>query len=58
MSENKYRHSAARTDILEFPGRSHFHMVQDGWKEIAVAIGDWLTQVDTKAGDGHVGGAG
>lgn len=41
----KYKHSESRTDYLEFPGRSHFHMVQDGWEEITKAIGDWLQEV-------------
>ena len=41
----KYKHSESRTDYLEFPGGSHFHMVQDGWEEIAKAIGDWLGDV-------------
>jgi pimeloyl-ACP methyl ester carboxylesterase len=41
----KYRHSAAKTDLLEFPGRSHFHMAQDGWEEVAAAIEHWLTAV-------------
>lgn len=43
---HKFRHSGARTDLLEFPGRSHFHMVQDGWEEVAGAIAAWLTEVD------------
>jgi pimeloyl-ACP methyl ester carboxylesterase len=42
----KFRHSSARTDLLEFAGRSHLHMVQDGWEEIAAAILSWLTEVD------------
>ena len=45
----KYRHSAARTDLLEFSGRSHLHMVQEGWEEIAAAIGSWLTEVGVGA---------
>jgi pimeloyl-ACP methyl ester carboxylesterase len=56
----KYRHSAARTDLLEFPGRSHLHMVGAGWEEIATAIGSWLTEVgagvDTATALGAAGG--
>jgi pimeloyl-ACP methyl ester carboxylesterase len=47
----KYHKSASRTDYLEFEGRSHLHMAQDGWEEIAEAIDRWLTDAlgDTKA---------
>ncbi len=41
----KYKHSSSRTDFLEFPGRSHFHMAQEGWEEVAGAINDWLKDV-------------
>jgi pimeloyl-ACP methyl ester carboxylesterase len=41
----KYKHSPSRTNYLEFAGRSHFHMVQDGWEEIATAIDAWLREV-------------
>jgi pimeloyl-ACP methyl ester carboxylesterase len=42
----KFKHSGARTDLLEFAGRSQLHMVQDGWQEIAAAIASWLAEVD------------
>jgi pimeloyl-ACP methyl ester carboxylesterase len=41
----KYKKSASRTDFLEFKGRSHFHMAEEGWEEIAGAVNDWLTDV-------------
>ena len=41
----KYRHSESQTDYLEFEGRSHLHMAQDGWDEIAAAIDGWLDGV-------------
>jgi len=41
----KYRHSTARTDILTFEGRSHLHMVEDGWEDVAESIIQWLMSV-------------
>lgn len=42
----KFKHSKARTDMLDvFPGRSHLHMAQIGWEEVAGAIGNWLADV-------------
>jgi pimeloyl-ACP methyl ester carboxylesterase len=41
----KYHGSPARTDLIEFAGRAHFHMVQTGWEEIADAIRGWLADV-------------
>jgi len=41
----KYEHSPARTDYLEFEGRPHLHMVADDWEEVAVAIDSWLDGV-------------
>jgi hypothetical protein len=40
-----YEHTSARTDLLEFPGRSHWIIAQEGWEEIAANIHNWLTQV-------------
>jgi pimeloyl-ACP methyl ester carboxylesterase len=40
-----YEHSSARTDLLEFPGRSHWIIAQEGWEEVATSIQNWLTQV-------------
>lgn len=39
----KYRKSAAVTDYIEFPGRSHFIVGQDGWQEIADYALRWAT---------------
>lgn len=41
----KYHHSPARTDLLEFPERTHWIIAQDGWDEVASSIHAWLTQV-------------
>jgi pimeloyl-ACP methyl ester carboxylesterase len=38
----KYRRSKARTDFKEFPGRVHWIIAQDGWKEVAGYIFEWL----------------
>jgi pimeloyl-ACP methyl ester carboxylesterase len=41
----KYQHSPAQTDYLEFEGRPHLMMAAGGWEEIAAAIEQWLTKV-------------
>lgn len=48
----KYKHAPSRTDYLEFAGRCHLHMAQEGWQEITSAIEAWLGEVlDTKPAD-------
>lgn len=42
---HKYRHSAATTDFVEFPGRSHLLMAGQGWEEVAQYVTDWLDRV-------------
>ena len=37
----KYRHSTARTDFVEFPGRSHLIVAQTGWEEVAEHAVSW-----------------
>lgn len=37
----KYRRSQAITDLVEFPERSHFTAVQDGWEEVADLALKW-----------------
>ena len=37
----KYRHSKARTDFVEFPGRSHLIVAQAGWEEVAEHALSW-----------------
>src|SRR6478672_12730085 len=37
-----YKHSAARTDFKEFPGRAHLITAQEGWEEIADYVANWL----------------
>ncbi len=41
---DKYRHSKAKTDFHEFPGRSHLIMVQEGWQEVVDYIHHWLNE--------------
>jgi alpha-beta hydrolase superfamily lysophospholipase len=41
----KYGHSSARTDYLEFEGRPHLFVVGDGADEVAAAIDSWLDGV-------------
>jgi pimeloyl-ACP methyl ester carboxylesterase len=41
----KYEHSPAKTDYLEFEGRPHLHMVAKDWEEVATAIDGWLEGV-------------
>lgn len=41
----KYEHSSATTDYLEFEGRPHLLMAAEGWDEVAAAIDSWLDGV-------------
>ena len=38
----QYRHSAAVTDIIDFPDRGHSLTIDSGWLEIATTALDWL----------------
>lgn len=38
----QYRHSAAVTELLEFPDRGHSLTIDSGWREVADACLDWL----------------
>jgi pimeloyl-ACP methyl ester carboxylesterase len=40
----QYRHSEAVTDILEFPDRGHSLTIDHGWREVADAALNWLTE--------------
>ncbi|HSR82550.1 MAG TPA: alpha/beta hydrolase [Streptosporangiaceae bacterium] len=40
----QYKHSAAETDLLEFPDRSHSLTIDHGWREVADAVMTWLHQ--------------
>jgi pimeloyl-ACP methyl ester carboxylesterase len=42
---HKYRDSAATTEFVEFPGRSHLLMAGPGWEEVAAYLADWLDRV-------------
>jgi pimeloyl-ACP methyl ester carboxylesterase len=38
----QYRHSAAVTDLIEFPDRGHSLTIDSGWREVAERILAWL----------------
>jgi catechol 2,3-dioxygenase-like lactoylglutathione lyase family enzyme len=38
-----YRHSRAVTDFVEYPGRSHYTLGQDGWEAVADYALNWAT---------------
>jgi fermentation-respiration switch protein FrsA (DUF1100 family) len=40
----QYRHSAAVTDLLDFPDRAHSLTIDHGWREIADASLTWLAE--------------
>ena len=40
----KYSHSKAVTAYREYPGRSHFTMIQDGWEELADYALSWAVE--------------
>jgi pimeloyl-ACP methyl ester carboxylesterase len=39
-----YKHSAARTELKSFPGRSHFIIGQPGWEEVADYALSWAVE--------------
>ena len=41
----KYEHSPARTDYIEFEGRPHLMMTAEGWEEITASIETWINGV-------------
>src|SRR4051812_45415061 len=38
----QYRHSAAVTELVEFPDRGHSLTIDSGWREVALRVLDWL----------------
>ncbi len=40
----QYRHSAAVTDLVEFPDRGHSLVIDSGWPEVAKACLTWLAE--------------
>ena len=40
-ARRKYARSGGRTDLQEFPGRSHLIVAQAGWQEVARFALDW-----------------
>jgi len=45
----KYTRSKAVTALREYPGRSHFTMIQDGWEELADYALTWAVEHATRA---------
>ena len=43
-----YKHSTAKTDFVEFAGRTHLLMAQKGWEEIAAYIDSWVAQLSAQ----------
>ncbi|MCF0054759.1 alpha/beta hydrolase [Dyadobacter sp. CY356] len=41
----KYKSGGSITDYKKFPGRTHYVLGQEGWKEVAYYISDWLQEV-------------
>jgi alpha-beta hydrolase superfamily lysophospholipase len=41
----KYEHSPAQTEYIEFEGRPHLITAAEGWEEVAGAIDNWLAGV-------------
>jgi non-heme chloroperoxidase len=41
-----YRHSSAKTEIVEFPDRGHSLTIDSGWTDVADAALDWLKRND------------
>jgi pimeloyl-ACP methyl ester carboxylesterase len=37
-----YRAEGAPVDFVEFPGRTHWIIAQDGWQEVAAHAADWI----------------
>ncbi len=40
----RYKSSPSQADYIEFPGRAHFIVGQEGWEEVAGYIAGWLSQ--------------
>lgn len=41
-NHRRYRESPCPVDFVEFPGRTHWIIAQDGWEEVATHIAEWL----------------
>jgi pimeloyl-ACP methyl ester carboxylesterase len=41
----KSRRSSSPTDFIEYPGRGHFQMAQDGWEQVADNIIAWIQKM-------------
>lgn len=44
-TRNRYRHSDATTDYVEFPGRGHSLVIDSGWREVADVCLAWLAKL-------------
>jgi pimeloyl-ACP methyl ester carboxylesterase len=50
----RYAASRAVTAFREFPGRGHWILAEEGWQEVAEAIGAWLESPTAEASGGPV----
>jgi pimeloyl-ACP methyl ester carboxylesterase len=41
-NHRRYRKSPVPVDFVEFPGRTHWIIAQDGWEEVAAHAADWI----------------
>ncbi|MGH3310555.1 MAG: alpha/beta hydrolase [Streptomyces sp.] len=41
-NHRRYRAEAPPVDFVEFPGRTHWIIAQDGWREVAAHVADWI----------------
>lgn len=46
----RYRESAHRVDVVEFPTRGHSLTVDHGWREVAGSVLDWVDALDAHGG--------
>lgn len=43
-NHRRYRRAPVPVDFVEFPGRTHWIIAQDGWPEVAGHIAGWISQ--------------
>lgn len=41
-NHTRYRDAPTPVDFVEFPGRTHWIIAQDGWEEVASHAADWI----------------
>lgn len=51
LNYRKYRRSAAVTELMEFPDRTHWLIAAPGWEEVADSVLAWAEQHRSPATD-------